>query len=837
MVAIRWLVRHRLTHGWVALVPLALVVALGGAGAIVALTAADRTANAYPRYLDRAAVGDLVVNPSLNTADFDRAIRDLPGVRSVTSDALYVAGVDLGAGEGTDEAASDLYYTQVRGSVDGRYDIMDRPSVTEGRLPTGPGEVLVNAELAERAGIELGETLPVEFRYSGESLDVPGAEANPIGRERLTVVGIAALAGEVLSDPLYPRYHAIVSPDVARRYDCVPDVPPEGTSFEEAVRVLAPDDCAVSFRYYSLDLTDGTAGVPGAVDDARQATVDLQAELPQAVRDAGATYFLVATTTAREAERVARAVRPTVAALGVLGVAAALVTVVVAGLAAARELRRSELAQAQWWQLGMGEAGRMIALVVPLIVAMAVGLAVALAAGWWLSPFGPVGAVRTVDPSPARGLEGWAGAGAAALAVALLGLAIGVSTASAHRTGRRPRHARPARSGLAAVGGDPVVTEGLRAAFTGRGAGLVVASVVVAIAAILTATAFAASLTALVSTPTAYGWTWDLAVIGNVGYGPVDGDAVEVALEDRADVAGWTALGFTNSLSLEGDVLLSMISDSHGTGSGVTVIKGESPDRDGQVALGLHTAAERGIDVGASVEIEAYGETRRATVSGLVVFPALGPFLSDRATPGTGMLLPAAMFDENDMPADIGFVGIDLVEGAQPAAVRADLGDDVDRWDLSGDGLIEFDAPIPPPEIDDARSIRSLPILVAGLVALAATVGLTFAVVVSVRSRRHHLAILRAVGLTGSQVRRSVRVQALAIMAAAIVVGLPLGIVAGRLAWRSFATQLGVAPDASIPVPWVAVTVAGGLVIAIVAASIPAWAAARAHPARDLRSE
>ena len=81
MAGAAWVVGRRLRRRWAAMVPLALIVALGGGGALVALGAAERTATAYDDYLDRADVGDVTINPSLNTEAMDRAIRSLPGVR------------------------------------------------------------------------------------------------------------------------------------------------------------------------------------------------------------------------------------------------------------------------------------------------------------------------------------------------------------------------------------------------------------------------------------------------------------------------------------------------------------------------------------------------------------------------------------------------------------------------------------------------------------------------------------------------------------------------------------------------------------------------------------
>ena len=77
-----------------------------------------------------------------------------------------------------------------------------------------------------------------------------------------------------------------------------------------------------------------------------------------------------------------RATRPTTTALAVLGLAAGLVTVVVLGLAVAREVQRSDDDRRQWWQLGLMTGDRVVAVAAPLLLAIAAGLAVAVGAAW-----------------------------------------------------------------------------------------------------------------------------------------------------------------------------------------------------------------------------------------------------------------------------------------------------------------------------------------------------------------------------------------------------------------------------------------------------------------------
>jgi ABC-type lipoprotein release transport system permease subunit len=106
-----------------------------------------------------------------------------------------------------------------------------------------------------------------------------------------------------------------------------------------------------------------------------------------------------------------------------------------------------------------------------------------------------------------------------------------------------------------------------------------------------------------------------------------------------------------------------------------------------------------------------------------------------------------------------------------------------------------------------------------------------------VRRRRRDLAVLRTLGLLRSQMLWVVSWEAGALAAVALLVGLPLGVLAGRWAWTLFAGAAGVAGSADIPVPLVLAAIPVTLVLAIGIAAGPGWAAARLRPALILRSE
>ena len=72
---------------------------------------------------------------------------------------------------------------------------------------------------------------------------------------------------------------------------------------------------------------------------------------------------------------------------------------------------------------------------------------------------------------------------------------------------------------------------------------------------------------------------------------------------------------------------------------------------------------------------------------------------------------------------------------------------------------------------------------------------------------------------------------------AGIVVGAPIGVAAGKVLWRVFATNFGVVPVAVVEPVLIVALVAGVLAAANLLAAVPALLAARSDPARLLRAE
>jgi ABC-type antimicrobial peptide transport system permease subunit len=97
--------------------------------------------------------------------------------------------------------------------------------------------------------------------------------------------------------------------------------------------------------------------------------------------------------------------------------------------------------------------------------------------------------------------------------------------------------------------------------------------------------------------------------------------------------------------------------------------------------------------------------------------------------------------------------------------------------------------------------------------------------------------VLKVLGFVRSQVRATVAWQSSTLALMAGLIGLPLGIAAGRTAWDVFADRLGVPPQPVTPVLAVGVLVPLLLVLANVVAAVPGRVAARMRPAAALRAE
>jgi predicted lysophospholipase L1 biosynthesis ABC-type transport system permease subunit len=96
--------------------------------------------------------------------------------------------------------------------------------------------------------------------------------------------------------------------------------------------------------------------------------------------------------------------------------------------------------------------------------------------------------------------------------------------------------------------------------------------------------------------------------------------------------------------------------------------------------------------------------------------------------------------------------------------------------------------------------------------------------------------VLKTLGFVRGQVKATVAWQATT-FAVALVLGVPIGLAAGRWAWQLTAAELGVDSAPVVPLPAVLAVVAGTVLAANLVAAVPGRAASRLRPAAALRSE
>jgi hypothetical protein len=147
-------------------------------------------------------------------------------------------------------------------------------------------------------------------------------------------------------------------------------------------------------------------------------------------------------------------------------------------------------------------------------------------------------------------------------------------------------------------------------------------------------------------------------------------------------------------------------------------------------------------------------------------------------------------------------VAIDLAPGVRPGSVvrplvKADLG--------APPGGVYQVPRVLGASIVDANQMSGQPLALALALGVAALVSLAAAVAASARRRRRELAVLQALGLTRGQLRGIIVWQTLTSLVIAVLVGLPLGVVVGRLTWAGFATALGVVPVTVVPLGFLTV--------------------------------
>jgi predicted lysophospholipase L1 biosynthesis ABC-type transport system permease subunit len=245
------------------------------------------------------------------------------------------------------------------------------------------------------------------------------------------------------------------------------------------------------------------------------------------------------------------------------------------------------------------------------------------------------------------------------------------------------------------------------------------------------------------------------------------------------------------------------------------------PRTPGEVLIGSRLA--RHLDVSTGERVTAGrpdGGTERLRIVGV----GIGPVFENESL---GRSIVLTRDDLDAFAAASPFVNaIVRVDGdADPARVVRDL-----------ELRYEVARAEPPPEVTNLDDLSRLPEVVALLVGAVALGALALGVAGTLRARSRDVALLRALGLTPRQARRSIAIAGLVVGAIGAVIGVAAGLLAGRVLWSQVAQWTGVATDGAVPV-LVVFIVPGAAAVAAILALVVGRQSIHRRPARLLTAE
>ncbi len=398
---------------------------------------------------------------------------------------------------------------------------------------------------------------------------------------------------------------------------------------------------------------------------------------------------------------------------------------------------------------------------------------------------------------------------------------------------------------LAAAGAPPSAVIGVRNALERRTGGVTVPlgsallGTVLAVLALAGTAVFGASLTHLTATPRLYGDTFQLNFTD-----PADGKPDPVllrSLEQDKAVTGITE-GIATEILVNKVVVGAIAGTSARGGLLLSTVTGHLPINDHQIGLGATTMRQVGAHVGSLVHVAmSLPSGRKRTGTFHVVSQVSFPVLGGAVSLGTGAVITQAAYENTLCPAQPGRAA--CLQGALTTS--------------NGGGMLVRVVPGPQGKaavshyLDAYRSTTALaitptslvnfgeavnfPLIFGVMLAVVGAATLAHLLVVSVARRRREIGLLKVLGFVNRQVAAAVSWQATTLALIGIVVGVPLGVVAGEAIWNAFANNLGAVPISVVPIWLVATLAVGVLVVANLLAIGPALVATRSKPARLLQ--
>jgi hypothetical protein len=431
----------------------------------------------------------------------------------------------------------------------------------------------------------------------------------------------------------------------------------------------------------------------------------------------------------------------------------------------------------------------------------------------------PIGLARDLEPDPGAAFDGLIlglGGVGVLLGVILIGALASWQSTAAPAALPPSRSCAPADV-LARWGLPPTTVTGVRLALTrARGAmavpiGGTLLGAIASVAVVAVALTFTASLDHLLSTPRLYGQNWDYRT--NYDYPSPARVRADPAISDAAE-------GTEADIRLGGRAVHVVAMDDVKGRIGPVVLEGRAPERVDEILLASKTLKALGLHIGDTVE----ARDRRSQRMQIVGRGVLPESVSNQPRPAAAMTFQA--YKRLNPSAGVTDFEARIAPGADRQATLARL-----------EREYAHPAPGPPQTVADFGGVRNLPLVVSALLAAIAAATLAHTLVTAIRRRRRQLAVLKTLGFDRRQLLLTVAWQATTFAAIGLIVGLPLGIAAGRWAWYLFAQQIEVVPEPVTPIPLVLLVVPAAVLLANLVAALPAWSAAQTRAAAVLRAE
>jgi ABC-type antimicrobial peptide transport system permease subunit len=780
--------RRDVRQRWGSLVLLGVLVGLTVGFALSAWAGARRTDTALERLRVQTNAADAIAFPSqvgVAHPNWDR-LRARPEVKTVAVwDLLF------GVYNGHEPAV-------IFGSADGTYlGKVDKPVVVKGKMfnPHSPNEVVVDENNGNQVP-PVGGTFTYRF-YNSKQVDETGAPHGPT--VTMHVVGVVK---EVPQFVFVSDGQVLVSPGFMARYGSRISVA------ENADIVLRHGEADMGKLRHDMNaLVARGSPVLDAHATARRVTTTLDVETTALLLLAAAILLgggiLVAQVLGRSASTIADD----------------------AGTLRALGMSRGYLGVATG-----------ISHLIPALVAAPVALVVALLA----SPHFPVGLGRRIDPDVGYHVD-WTvvGPGLAVLVVLVLGASVLIGRGS--RDGRL-RRLGPAKSPGAVRRWAPVaVGLGTTMAFEpGRGRRHIpvvpaLLAAVVAVMGVVASLTIDRGITNALGHPELAGVTWDAGVTPAVH--EQTGRNVSTRLAEQFTRKN----GIRAAAVVDRDVInvgnvgapvfsVRPIAGASATPITFTMTSGHAPRGRGEAAIGPATAKDLHVGIGDTVSVGA--SHARVKIVGEALFPS-----DVHAEFDEGLWLAPAQFDAVVPPigpsgsiSDERLVAVRFVPGTS-------LRNNVDHLESQlGPLATDIEPPLPPDELTNLQNVRTLPEVLAAFLGLIAIAALGSVLLSCARRRSHEFAVLRALGMTRGNVRTVLNSQGTAIGLFGLVLGIPLGIVVGRLGWRAIAERVPLSE-----IPPLALTAALLLIpVTVIAANVLALWPGRVtlshRPAEELRA-